>query len=160
MRACQDEALAALANYYASGGRHAATVMAVGAGKTALGVAAALSFSRRRALVVTPGSVIRGTFAKALDPGTPGNVLYGLAGGPLLPGTRPPATLVLDRDDGQTSRVIAASWSVCSASNSQSTRNSAWITRPYALDCASTDPTLMDSARSRSASVTGRISRM
>ncbi|WP_069885809.1 DEAD/DEAH box helicase family protein [Streptomyces luteocolor] len=105
LRSCQDEALAALANYYASGGRHAATVMAVGAGKTALGVAAALSFSRKRALVVTPGSVIRGTFAKALDPGVPGNVLYGLAGGPLLPGVRPPATLVLDADDGQISRV-------------------------------------------------------
>lgn len=105
LRACQDEALAALANYYASGGRHAATVMAVGAGKTALGVAASLSFSRRRALVVTPGSVIRGTFAKALDPRVPGNVLYGLAGGPLLPGSRPPATLVLDADDEQISGV-------------------------------------------------------
>ncbi|MFF1872607.1 DEAD/DEAH box helicase family protein [Kitasatospora herbaricolor] len=105
LRACQDEALAGLANYYASGGRHAAAVMAVGAGKTALGVAAAMSFSRRRALVVTPGSVIRGTFAKALDPGVPGNVLYGLAGGPLLPGTPPPATLVLDSDDEQISRV-------------------------------------------------------
>ncbi|MGA6160514.1 DEAD/DEAH box helicase family protein [Stenotrophomonas sp. NPDC087984] len=105
LRSCQDEALAALANYYASGGRHAATVMAVGAGKTALGVAAVLSFSRRRALVVTPGSVIRGTFAKAFDPGVPGNVLYGLAGGPLLPGVRPPATLVLDADDGQINQV-------------------------------------------------------
>lgn len=105
LRACQDEALIALANYYASGGRHAATVMAVGAGKTALGVAAALALSRRRALVVTPGSVIRGTFAKALDTGMPGNVLYGLAGGPLLPGARPPATLVLDADDGQISQV-------------------------------------------------------
>ncbi|MEV7481972.1 DEAD/DEAH box helicase family protein [Streptomyces halstedii] len=105
LRSCQDEALAALANYYACGGRHAATVMAVGAGKTALGVAAALSFSRRRALVVTPGSVIRGTFAKALDPGVPGNVLYGLAGGPLLPGVRPPATLVLDADEGQINQV-------------------------------------------------------
>ncbi|MFJ2779427.1 endonuclease domain-containing protein [Kitasatospora sp. NPDC087315] len=39
LRACQDEALAALANYYACGGRHAAAGMAVGAGKTALGVA-------------------------------------------------------------------------------------------------------------------------
>jgi superfamily II DNA or RNA helicase/very-short-patch-repair endonuclease len=104
LRACQDEALAALANYYASGGRHAATVMAVGSGKTALGVTAALSFTRRRALVVTPGSVIRGTFAKALDPGAPGNVLYGLAGGPLLPGARPPATLILDADEQQISR--------------------------------------------------------
>lgn len=105
LRSCQDEALAALANYFAAGGLHAATVMAVGAGKTALGVAAALSFSRRRALVVTPGSVIRGTFAKALDPGAPGNVLYGLAKGPLLPGTRPPSTLVLDAEDGQISKV-------------------------------------------------------
>jgi superfamily II DNA or RNA helicase/very-short-patch-repair endonuclease len=105
LRACQDEALAALANYYASGGRHAAAVMAVGAGKTALGVAAALSFTRRRALVVTPGSVIRGTFAKAFDPGMPGNALYGLSGGPLLPGTAPPATLVLDAQDGQISKV-------------------------------------------------------
>ncbi|MEU6964983.1 DEAD/DEAH box helicase family protein [Streptomyces chrestomyceticus] len=105
LRSCQDEALAALANYYACGGRHAAAVMAVGAGKTALGVAAALSFTRRRALVVTPGSVIRGTFASALDAGAPGNVLYGLAGGPLLPGAAPPATLVLDADAEQISRV-------------------------------------------------------
>ncbi|MFD4132546.1 DEAD/DEAH box helicase family protein [Streptomyces goshikiensis] len=105
LRTCQAEALAALANYYASGGRHAATVMAVGAGKTALGVAAALSFSKQRALVVTPGSVIRGTFAKALDPGVPGNVLYGLANGPLLPGARPPNTLVLDADETQISHV-------------------------------------------------------
>ncbi|WP_237324467.1 DEAD/DEAH box helicase family protein [Streptomyces sp. CBMAI 2042] len=105
LRSCQDEALAALVNYYASGGRHAAAVMAVGAGKTALGVAAALSFTRKRALVVTPGSVIRGTFASALTPGAPGNVLYGLAGGPLLPGSRPPATLVLDADKEQISQV-------------------------------------------------------
>lgn len=105
LRSCQDEALAALANYYASGGRHAATVMAVGAGKTALGVAAALSFTRKRALVVTPGSVIRGTFASALDPGAPGNVLYGLAGGSLLPGTLPLTTLVLDADEEQISQV-------------------------------------------------------
>ncbi|MFD6791566.1 DEAD/DEAH box helicase family protein, partial [Streptomyces anthocyanicus] len=97
--------MAALANYYASGGRHAAAVMAVGAGKTALGVAAALSFARRRVLVVTPGSVIRGTFAKALDPGMPGNALYGLSGGPLLPGVAPPVTLVLDAQDGQISQV-------------------------------------------------------
>ncbi|MGZ3119086.1 DEAD/DEAH box helicase family protein [Streptomyces sp. H62] len=105
LRSCQDEALAALANYYAGGGRNAAAVMAVGAGKTALGVAAALSFARRRALVVTPGSVIRGTFASALDAGAPGNVLYGLAGGPMLPGARPPSTLVLDADGEQISRV-------------------------------------------------------
>lgn len=105
LRSCQDEALVALANYFAGGGRNAAAVMAVGAGKTALGVAAALSFTRRRALVVTPGSVIRGTFASALDAGAPGNVLYGLAGGPMLPGARPPSTLVLDADGEQISRV-------------------------------------------------------
>ncbi|MFJ1656462.1 DEAD/DEAH box helicase family protein [Streptomyces sp. NPDC088337] len=105
LRSCQDEALAALANYYAGGGRNAAAVMAVGAGKTALGVAAALSFTQRRALVVTPGSVIRGTFASALDAGAPGNVLYGLVGGPMLPGVRPPSTLVLDADGEQISRV-------------------------------------------------------
>jgi hypothetical protein len=62
-------------------------------------------FSRRRVLVVTPGSVIRGTFARALDAAAPGNVLYGLAGGPMLPGAPPPATLVLDSDDEQISRV-------------------------------------------------------
>ncbi|MEI5011688.1 DEAD/DEAH box helicase family protein [Streptomyces sp. PmtA] len=105
LRTCQEEALEALANYYAAGGRHAATVMAVGAGKTALGVAATLSFSRRRALVVTPGSVIRGTFAKAFDPGAPGNAIYGLPRGPLLPGSSPPTTLVLDREDGRISAV-------------------------------------------------------
>jgi superfamily II DNA or RNA helicase len=105
LRTCQDEALSALANYYAAGGRHAATVMAVGSGKTALGVAAALAFGRRRVLVVTPGSVIRGAFAKALDAGMPGNALYGLPRGPLLPGARPPATVVLDGDDGQISKV-------------------------------------------------------
>ncbi len=41
--------------------------MSVGAGKTALGVLACLAFTRRRALVVTPGSVIRGTFDHAFD---------------------------------------------------------------------------------------------
>ena len=89
LRACQKDALAALANYYAAGGRNAACVMSVGAGKTALGVAAALAFTQTRALIVTPGSVIRGTFDVALDPASPRNVLYALPGGPLLPDLLP-----------------------------------------------------------------------
>ena len=40
LRLCQDEAFSALTNYYLGGGRHAATVMSVGAGKTALGILA------------------------------------------------------------------------------------------------------------------------
>ena len=67
LRRCQQEAFGALANFYGGGGENAACVMAVGAGKTALGVMACLGFARRRALVVTPGSVIRGTFDLALD---------------------------------------------------------------------------------------------
>ena len=99
LRDCQREALVALANYYRRGSVDAACVMSVGAGKTALGVAAALAFTRRRALIVTPGRVIRGTFATALDPAWAGNVLYTLRGGPLIPGCRPPRTVVLDADD-------------------------------------------------------------
>jgi superfamily II DNA or RNA helicase/very-short-patch-repair endonuclease len=99
LRSCQAEALAALGNYFLHSGRHAACVMSVGAGKTALGVAAVLAFTRRRALIVTPGSVIRGTFDKALDHQAPGNALYGLPNGPLIPGSRPPAVLTLDRDE-------------------------------------------------------------
>ncbi|MEJ7570197.1 MAG: DEAD/DEAH box helicase family protein [Gaiellaceae bacterium] len=98
LRRCQAEAFAALGNYYGSGGRRAACVMSVGAGKTALGVAACLAFTRRRALIVTPGSVILGTFSTALDPNESRNVLYTLPGGPLIPGCRPPKLLVLDRD--------------------------------------------------------------
>lgn len=105
LRTCQQEALTALANYYAAGERDGACVMSVGAGKTALGVAGVLSFTRRRALVVTPGRVIRGTFNSALDYTSTGNVLYGLPGGPLIPGCRPPQVLVLDRDDGPISGV-------------------------------------------------------
>jgi hypothetical protein len=77
--------------------------MSVGAGKTALGVVACLAFTRRRALIVTPGSVILGTFGAALDANASRNVLYALPGGPLLPGCRPPRVLVLDRerDDAQ-----------------------------------------------------------
>ncbi|MBS1676690.1 MAG: DEAD/DEAH box helicase family protein [Actinobacteria bacterium] len=100
LRDCQSEAFAALANYYGGGGNRAACVMAVGAGKTALGVAATLAFTRRRAMVVTPGSVIRGTFDRAFDPEALGNVLNGLPGGPLIPGQAPPRVLTLDRNFG------------------------------------------------------------
>lgn len=100
LRTCQREALEALANYYRGGGRNAACVMSVGAGKTALGVAACLAFAGTRAMIVTPGRVIRGTFARALDPNSSKNVLYTLPKGPLLPGCPPPNTLTLDRDDG------------------------------------------------------------
>ena len=108
LRACQREALFALANYYGGGQTRAACVMSVGAGKTVLGVAAALALARTRALVVTPGSVIRGTFARALDPEAVGNALTGLPGGPLTPGLRPPRTLVLDGSDGPLRDVPAA----------------------------------------------------
>lgn len=100
LRDCQTQAFAALANYYRTGGTRAATVMSVGAGKTALGVAACLAFANKRAMVLTPGSVIRGTFRKALDHEEVGNVLYGLPGGPLLPGSKPPTVQTLDRDEG------------------------------------------------------------
>jgi superfamily II DNA or RNA helicase/very-short-patch-repair endonuclease len=100
LRDCQHEAMIALANYYRRGGINAACVMSVGAGKTALGVAATLAFTRRRALIVTPGRVIRGTFATALDPAMAGNVLYTLRGGPLIAGCRPPRVTVLDSNDG------------------------------------------------------------
>lgn len=99
LRLCQREALTALTNYYL-GGTHAACVMSVGAGKTALGVAAALAFTRRRALIVTPGTVIRGTFDRALNHHHRANVLYALPGGPLIPGNPPPTVLTLDRDNG------------------------------------------------------------
>jgi hypothetical protein len=67
---------------------------------TALGVVACLAFTRCRAMVITPGSVIRGTFDKAFDYQTVGNVLYGLPGGPLIPGCKPPRVPTLDRDEG------------------------------------------------------------
>jgi len=100
LRDCQTQAFAALANYYGSGGAQAACVMSVGAGKTALGVAASLAFTNSRAMVITPGSVIRGTFDRAFDHQAVGNVLYGLPGGPLIPGCRPPMVRTLDRDEG------------------------------------------------------------
>jgi superfamily II DNA or RNA helicase len=100
LRTCQVEAFGALGNYLSKGGRNAAFVMSVGAGKTVLGVAAILAFTRQRALVVTPGSVIRGTFDRAFDHQAVGNALYGLPQGPLIPGCRPPHVVTLDRDQG------------------------------------------------------------
>ena len=100
LRQCQTEAFSALGNYFRSGGTNAACVMSVGAGKTALGVASILAFTQRRALIVTPGSVIRGTFDKALDHEAVGNALYGFPNGPLIPGCPPPKVLTLDREEG------------------------------------------------------------
>ena len=100
LRTCQTEAFAALGNYFLKGGKNAACVMSVGAGKTALGVAAILAFTRQRAMVVTPGSVIRGTFDRAFNHQAVGNTLYGLPNGPLIPGCRPPSVETLDREEG------------------------------------------------------------
>ena len=100
LRQCQAEAFAALGNYFRAGGTHAACVMSVGAGKTVLGVVSCLAFTKCRAMVITPGSVIRGTFDKAFDYQTVGNALYGLPKGPLIPGSKPPNVLTLDRDEG------------------------------------------------------------
>jgi len=99
LRDCQKEALAALGNYYLSGGTNAACVMSVGAGKTALGVCTCLAFTKTRAMVITPGSVIRGTFDKAFDHQALGNALYGLPNGPLIPGCKPPDVKTLDREE-------------------------------------------------------------
>jgi very-short-patch-repair endonuclease len=99
LRQCQSQAFAALGNYFASGGMRTACIMSVGAGKTALGVVTSLAFTKQRAMVITPGSVIRGKFDKAFDHQAVGNVLYGLPGGPLIPGCRPPNVLTLDREE-------------------------------------------------------------
>jgi superfamily II DNA or RNA helicase len=99
LRECQKEAFGALSNYFGQGGTNAACVMAVGAGKTALGVAASLGFAKRRAMVVTPGRVIRGTFDAAFDHQLPRNALYGLPGGPMIPGFPPPKVRTLDADE-------------------------------------------------------------
>lgn len=100
LRMCQSEAYDALANYYGSHGTSAACVMSVGAGKTVLGVLSCLAFAKRRAMIITPGSVIRGTFDRALDYQAVGNALYGLPIGPLTPGCKPPNVLTLDRETG------------------------------------------------------------
>lgn len=101
LRTCQREALYALTNYFIgmAKGRHAACVMAVGSGKTVLGIAATVAFTRRRAMIVTPGNVIRSTFDRALSSRAFGNALHHLPSGPLLPGCRVPCVLVLDRED-------------------------------------------------------------
>jgi superfamily II DNA or RNA helicase len=99
LRDCQKQALAALGNYFHSGGTNAACVMSVGAGKTALGVCTCLTFTKRRAMVITPGSVIRGVFDKAFDHQALGNALYGMPNGPLIPGCKPPNVMTLDRED-------------------------------------------------------------
>ena len=57
-------------------------------------------------MVITPGSVIRGTFDRALSHDVPLNVLYGLPGGPLIPGWPPPQVRTLDRDEGPIRDVI------------------------------------------------------
>ena len=100
LRDCQRQALENLTNYLLKGGANAACVMSVGAGKTALGVAACLVFAKKRALIITPGRVIRGTFDRALDSDRSDNVLYTLPGGPMIPGCAPPKTLSLDSDEG------------------------------------------------------------
>lgn len=107
LRTCQQEALDALTNYYGHG-CNAACLMSVGAGKTALGIAATLRFTHKRALIVTPGRIIRGTFDAALDGSNPRNVLYSLPGGPLLPGKPAPSTLTLDAEAGAVSATTAA----------------------------------------------------
>lgn len=101
LRQCQIEALDALNRYYAEGRRDAACVMTVGAGKTALGIAACLAFTHRRALILTPSNVIRGTFDRAFDFSAQNNVLYNLPGGTLLPGCPAPSIQTLDARDGK-----------------------------------------------------------
>ena len=112
LRPCQAEAFAALGNYFLRGGKNAACVMSVGAGKTALGVAAILAFTRRRALIVTPGSVIRGTFDRAFDHQAVGNALYGLPERPAHP--RVQAAGGGDAGPGRRARSAASTGNGCS----------------------------------------------
>ena len=123
LRDCQREAIAALSNYYGKGGSKAACVMSVGSGKTALGVTEVLAFTKRRALIITPGSVIRGTFGKALDHQALGNVLYGLPNGPLIPGAKPPRVLMLDREEGAIRRITRENLLVMMSSSPIFTRS-------------------------------------
>lgn len=104
LRECQQHAFIAIGNYFANGGQNAGCIMSVGAGKTALGVVAALAFTRKRVLILTPGSVIRGTFARAFDDQDKRNVIYHLPSGPLLIGCLPPKVLTLSRQDGAVSQ--------------------------------------------------------
>lgn len=100
LRKCQIEALTASSTYFEAGGCRAACLLSVGAGKTALAIAACLKFAHRRALIVTPSNVIRGTFGSALNPRHPGNALFGLSGGPLLAGVNPPQVVLLNGEQG------------------------------------------------------------
>lgn len=101
LRTAQREALYALTNYFIGFNKEkqAACVMAVGSGKTVLGIAATIAFTQRRAMIVTPGNVIRDTFEQALDAQAIGNAFYHLPSGPLLPGCRAPRVVILDRED-------------------------------------------------------------
>jgi superfamily II DNA or RNA helicase len=105
LRQCQYDAFLAQANYYGAGGKKAACVMSVGAGKTVLGVVTCLAFTRKRAMIITPGNVIRGTFVKAFDTASSANALYMLPGGPLLPGCRPPKVLSIDQSEGPVRKI-------------------------------------------------------
>jgi superfamily II DNA or RNA helicase len=74
--------------------------MSVGAGKTVLGVFACLQFAEKRALIITPGNVIKGTFDDALNVLCIKNAFFGLAGGPLLRTQKTPSILVVNSADG------------------------------------------------------------
>ena len=104
LRECQQHALIAIGNYFANGGQDAACIMSVGAGKTALGVVSALAYTKRRTLILTPGSVIRGTFDTAFDKYDKRNVIYHLPSGPLLIGCESPKVLTLSRENGSISQ--------------------------------------------------------
>ena len=130
LRDCQTQAFAALANYYLDGGRRSG-LRHVGRRRQdrARGVRASLAFTERRAMVVTPGSVIRGTFDSAFDHEAVGNVLYGLPGGPLIPGCRPPQVLTLDRDETPIRAVTRDELLAPTSSSPTSTRSAPVRTR-------------------------------